>query len=336
MAMEVSSHALALHRVDGIEFDVVGFTNLGRDHLDFHHTMEAYFEAKAQLFTPERARRAVINADDDAGRRLIARARRLGLPVRTVGFGSDADYRISRWQPSGLGAQFGLRYGGDELTAHIALPGEYNVRNAACALSLLIEAGVDPMAALPGLAAAVIPGRMQPVVLSGPGAPRVYVDFAHTPQAVVSALAALCHPNAPDGGRVIAVLGAGGDRDPQKRAPMGRAAATGADVVVVTDDNPRSEDPASIRSMVLAGAREAIEGAEPGSRLAAVQAIDGGDRSSAIREALRLARPGDRIAILGKGHERTQQLADRTIEFDDVAVATEQWRVLRAPQGAPQ
>ncbi|GAA2181946.1 UDP-N-acetylmuramoyl-L-alanyl-D-glutamate--2,6-diaminopimelate ligase [Brooklawnia cerclae] len=336
MAMEVSSHALALHRVDGVEFDVVGFTNLGRDHLDFHHTMESYFEAKARLFTPERARRAVINADDPAGRRLVEQAHRLGLQVRTVGFGEDADYRIAGWRPSGLGAEFDLVHDGISTAARIALPGEYNVRNAACALALLIEAGVDPEAALPGLATAVIPGRMQPVVLGGCCAPRVYVDFAHTPQAVASALEALNHPDALGLGRLIAVLGAGGDRDAEKRAPMGRAAVLGADVVVVTDDNPRSEDPASIRQMVLAGARETIEDAEPGSRLASVEAIDGGDRRSAIREALRLARPGDCVAILGKGHERTQQLADETIEFDDVAVAAEQWRALHDPQEAPQ
>ena len=327
MAMEVSSHALALRRVTGIQFDVVGFTNLGRDHLEFHHTIADYFAAKAQLFTPEYARRAVINGDDEAGVRLLEQATRLDLPAVSVGFGPDCVYRVAEWHPEGTGSGFTLVHPAGTLTAAICLPGDYNVRNAATALAMIDQAGLDMSAALPGLARAVIPGRMQPVELTTPdgrGAPRVYVDFAHTPQAVASALGALNHL-ALTSARVIAVLGAGGDRDPDKRESMGRAAVEGADVVVVTDDNPRSEDPAAIRSRVLAGARSAVAQARPGSRTARVECLDGGERRSAIGLALRLARQGDAVAILGKGHERTQQLADRTIDFDDVGVVREKW-----------
>lgn len=324
MAMEVSSHALALQRVAGITFDVVGFTNLGRDHLEFHHTMAEYFAAKARLFTPGYARRAVVNGDDEAGRRLVVQAISLGLPMVTVGFGADCDYRVTSWAASGSGSEFTLAHPGGELTASVCLPGDYNVRNGATALAMIDQSGLDMSAALPGLARAVIPGRMQPVDLGG-GSPRVYVDFAHTPQAIASALNALNPPGPTRRTRVIAVLGAGGDRDPDKREPMGRAAAEGADVVVVTDDNPRSEDPASIRARVMGGARAVLDAAQPGSRLATVQLIDGGERRTAIGLALRLASPSDAVAILGKGHERTQQLADRTVEFDDVEVVRQQW-----------
>lgn len=327
VAMEVSSHALSLQRVAGIRFDVVGFTNLGRDHLEFHHTIEEYFAAKARLFTPDHADRAVINGDAEAGRRLLQQAADLGLPAVSVGFSAGCSYRVTQWQPSGSGSSFTLVHPNGTIEAAICLPGDYNVVNAATALAMIDQAGLDMSAALPGLARAVIPGRMQPVDLptaNGSAAPRVYVDFAHTPQAISSALDALNHP-ALASARVLVVLGAGGDRDPDKREPMGRAAAQGADVVVVTDDNPRSEDPAIIRSRVLAGARSAIDAAEPGSRLAAVELLDGGERRAAIGQALRLARPGDAIAVLGKGHERTQQLDDETIEFDDVEVVREQW-----------
>ena len=328
MAMEVSSHALALHRAAGIRFDVVAFTNLGRDHLDFHETLEAYYAAKAKLFTPEYARRAVLNGDDEAGRRLLAQCGDLGLPAVTVGFASDCDYRIGDWTPQGTGSGFELHHAGRLIQARTALPGEYNVRNAATALVMVDQSGGDLAAALPGLARAVIPGRMEPVELPGADAPRVYVDFAHTPQAVASALTALS--SVQTGGRVIAVLGAGGDRDPEKRGPMGAAAVAGADVVVVTDDNPRSEEPAEIRAAVVAGARAAVAQAPPGSRAAGVQVVDGGGRRHAIGVALGLAAPGDAVAILGKGHEKTQQLADRTIEFDDVSVAAERWAEIQA------
>lgn len=327
MAMEVSSHALALHRVAGIRFDVAAFTNLGRDHLDFHASMADYFAAKAKLFTTEYARRVVLNVDDEAGVRLRSQASQLGLEAVGVGFDEAADYRIVEWTPEGTGSRFELRHPGGRLSARTALPGEYNVRNAATALAMVDQAGLDMAAALPGLATAVIPGRMEPVELAADNdqAPRVYVDFAHTPQAVASALGALTGP-----GRVVAVLGAGGDRDPEKRGPMGAAAVAGADVVVVTDDNPRSEDPAVIRAAVIAGAQAAQAAAAAGSRAATAQIIDGGGRRAAIRLALELAAAGDAVAILGKGHEKTQQLADQTIEFDDVQVAKHAWAQIEA------
>lgn len=333
LAMEVSSHALSLNRVTGIGFDVVGFTNLGRDHLEFHHTMEAYYQAKAQLFTPGYAKRAVINADDESGRRLLAQAAELGLPAASVGMAEDCDYRIVAWRPRDQGSTFTLLHDRVAIEAFTCLPGEYNVRNAATALAMIDQAGYEVTAALPGLATAVIPGRMQPVPLEGADAPHVYVDFAHTPQAIASALSAFSHPGFADR-RVIAVFGAGGDRDPDKRELMGQAGVGGADLVVVTDDNPRSEDPAAIRARVLAGARGAIASAAPGSHAAAVEVLDGGDRASAITQALRLAHPGDAVVILGKGHERTQQLADKTIDFDDLSAAQDSWtQIIQTPGG---
>ena len=326
VAMEVSSHALSLQRVAGIRFDVVGFTNLGRDHLEFHHTIEEYFAAKARLFTPDHADRAVINGDAEAGRRLLQQAADLGLPAVSVGFsaGCIPGHPVAT-------VRFGQQL-------HIGAPERHDRGGHLPAGGLQRRQRRDR-------AGDDRPGRTRHVgrpARPGPGGhPRPHAAGrpahrerlgrtsglrrlrAHS-QAISSALDALNHP-ALASARVLVVLGAGGDRDPDKREPMGRAAAQGADVVVVTDDNPRSEDPAIIRSRVLAGARSAIDAAEPGSRLAAVELLDGGERRAAIGQALRLARPGDAIAVLGKGHERTQQLDDETIEFDDVEVVREQW-----------
>jgi UDP-N-acetylmuramoyl-L-alanyl-D-glutamate--2,6-diaminopimelate ligase len=200
----------------------------------------------------------------------------------------------------------------------LSLPGEFNVRNALTAVAMLEAAGVDLDQAITGLADARVPGRMQRVDL-GPGAPRVYVDFAHTPQAVEAALGAL------PAGRRIAVLGCGGDRDPDKRRPMGAAAARAADVVIITDDNPRNEDPAAIRAEVMAGAEA---GRRAGHR--DVEVIDGGDRRGAIRHALELAEPADAIALLGKGHEAGQEISGQVLPFDDAAVVAEEWADYRA------
>lgn len=325
IAMEVSSVALDQHRVDGCRFSVAAFTNLGRDHLDYHHTIEAYFEAKASLFTPGLSQYAVVNVDDPWGRTLLARIREQGMPVLTTGFAEACDVRIVQWTPSRRGgAQIDVRLpDGRPLSVEIDLPGEFNVRNAVTAMAMILAAGFDLDAALPGISRAQIPGRMQLVPL--PGGPRVYVDFAHTPQAISSSLAAVS-------GRVITVLGAGGDRDQTKRLPMGRAAVLGSDVVVVTDDNPRSEDPATIRAGVLAGAQGAIEAAEPGSRTARVLLRDGGDRRHAIDLALGLAGPQDAVVILGKGHEKTQQVGNVTRPFDDVAVVQELWAARQGRQ----
>lgn len=307
VAMEVSSHALALHRVDGLTFDAAAFTMLGQDHLEFHHTMEEYFAAKAKLFTGGRTRAAVINTADDWGRRLAAMVAAEGASTLVTTLGEDADYRVRWSEPlSTGGSRVLLEHPGGEIEFSLSMLGEFNVANAVTALALIGATGGDVARAAAGLAEAQVPGRMQRVDL-GEGRPHLVVDFAHTPQAVAAALNAL-----PATGRRIAVLGAGGDRDPSKRGPMGRAAARGADVVIVTDDNPRSENPADIRAAVSAGAR---------GRDAEV--IDGGDRRSAIAHALELAGPNDWIAVLGKGHESGQDVGGVVTPFDDVAVARE-------------
>jgi UDP-N-acetylmuramoyl-L-alanyl-D-glutamate--2,6-diaminopimelate ligase len=322
VAMEVSSHALALHRVDQLRFGVAGFTNLGRDHLDFHHDQESYFQAKAELFRNGRAAAAVICIDDEYGRRLAAEVRAGGaMPMVTTGADDRADYYVAAAALQADGSRLvRLVTPSGEVGFRLGLLGEFNLRNATTAAAMMDVAGLDLSVALAAFAHAAVPGRMQRVDL-GPGAPGVIVDFAHTPESVTAALRGL-----PEGRR-IAVLGCGGDRDQAKRSPMGAAAAADAQTVIVTDDNPRSEDPAAIRAAVLAGAREAAgnSGAE---------VIDGGDRAAAIRTALSLAGPHDWIAILGKGHERGQQLANETIPFDDVAVVAREWRAVAGEEHA--
>ena len=321
LVMEVSSHALALGRVDAIVFDVAAFTGFGEDHLDFHGDVESYFEAKASLFTPGRARHAVVNVDDERGPELVRRATAAGLAVTTTGFGPDADVHPVRPVAVDQGpARLRIRVGDREVETRLSLPGEHNLRNALTALAMVAAGGGDLDAAARGLESASVPGRMQRVDL-GPGAPAVFVDFAHTPQAVTAAVRALTDV-VQGRGRVLAVLGAGGDRDPGKRRPMGRAAAALADVVVVTDDNPRGEDPAAIRTEVLAGARSV--------RGRPVEVLDGGDRRSAIATALRLAGPADAVVVLGKGHERGQEIGGVVHPFADPDVVREAWAAPRA------
>ncbi|MFC6359031.1 UDP-N-acetylmuramoyl-L-alanyl-D-glutamate--2,6-diaminopimelate ligase [Luteococcus peritonei] len=327
VAMEVSSHALALQRVDHIGFDIAAFTNLGRDHLDFHPTVADYFEAKARLFQPEWCRVAVVNTDDEHGQELARRLREQGSPrLVSTGFG-ESDHRLLEVRPEGPGMFVRCQGPYGERSFTIDLPGEHNARNAVMALAMASEAGLDADAAIEGLRHAQVPGRMQLVRLEGSrpdgrGAPRVHVDFAHTPQAISSALAA-AHPG--PGGRVLAVLGAGGDRDAAKREPMGRAAAEGAQVVVVTDDNPRNEDPDTIRAAVLAGAR-AVDG---------VELVEQAGRSAAIRTALSLAGPQDVLLVLGKGHEKGQIIAEKVHRFDDVEQVRTIWNALRLVGDAP-
>lgn len=326
VAMEVSSHALVLGRVDEIRFDVAGFTNFGRDHLDFHGTEEAYFEAKAQLFTARRARRAVINGDDPRGRQLLGRAQVAGLATSQVSFatgatgtaGADQDYRCRAIDYGTDPATIRMATPSQEVEFALGLPGRYNVANAITALAMLDQATVPVADAASGLAGAVVPGRLQRVDL-GPSAPRAFVDFAHTPQAVGSALTELARIRG--SGTLISVIGCGGDRDPDKRGPMGTAAANGSDVVIVTDDNPRSEDPDDIRRAVAAGARAAAQ--EGGSR---VTVVDGGDRRSAIRQAFRMATASDVIAVLGKGHEPGQEIGGQMVPFDDVTELQTGWQ----------
>jgi UDP-N-acetylmuramoyl-L-alanyl-D-glutamate--2,6-diaminopimelate ligase len=321
IAMEVSSHALVLGRIDAIRFDVAAFTNFGRDHLDFHGDEESYFEAKASLFTPERTRHAVVNVDDPRGRDIADRVRRTGqVGLTTISRNdqtADCSLALVETQPDGT-QRVTARVAEREVHFVLRLPGEFNVRNALTAVAMLEAAGVDLDQALTGLADARVPGRMQRVDL-GPDAPRVYVDFAHTPQAVAEALGAL------SANRLIAVLGCGGDRDSDKRRPMGAAAAGAADVVIITDDNPRNEEPAAIRAQVLAGAESARRA---GHRH--VEVIDGGDRRGAIRHALALAAPADAIALLGKGHETGQEISGQVLPFDDAVVAAEEWAKYRS------
>ncbi len=311
VAMEVSSHALALRRVGGIVFDVAGFTQLGRDHLDFHSDMESYFATKTELFLDGRARACVVNIDGDWGRRLAGLIRAQGTPLFTTGRAAEADFRLLRAEPDAVGrTAVRIASPAGTLDFSVGMPGAFNVANAITAAAMVHAAGLNAAAAVPAFATAAVPGRMQRVEL-GPGAPAAVVDFAHTPEAVAAALAALPAPR-------IAVLGAGGDRDPSKRGPMGAAAAANAELVVVTDDNPRSEDPATIRAAVRDGAE----------RAEAAEVVDGGDRRSAIGLALRRSAGRGWVAVLGKGHETGQDVAGVISPFDDVAVLREEWQRL--------
>jgi UDP-N-acetylmuramoyl-L-alanyl-D-glutamate--2,6-diaminopimelate ligase len=303
-AMEVSSHALIQGRVDGVAFDVAAFLNLGRDHLDFHGDMTSYFEAKASLFTPGRSRRAVVDIDDEYGRRLVER---LEIPNSTLSTaGADADWRADRIEATAQGTTFGVvAPDGGRHDVRLPLVGTFNVANALAALASLVAVGYPIDGVIAGLAdCPSVPGRMEPVDVGQPYA--AIVDYAHKPDAVRAVLESLRPLTA---GRILLVIGAGGDRDVGKRPLMGEVAATLADVVVVTDDNPRSEPPAAIRSEVLAGARSAGTSAE---------LIEVGDRREAIRHAVASARDGDCVIVAGKGHETGQDVHGVVHPFDDV------------------
>jgi UDP-N-acetylmuramoyl-L-alanyl-D-glutamate--2,6-diaminopimelate ligase len=291
VAMEVSSHGLAQSRVDGIVFDVAAFTNLSRDHLDHHGTMEEYFATKARLFDKGRARTAVINVDDRWGRQMAERA--ATERVVTVQRSEASDITLSIGSSS-------FRWRDRPVT--VPLSGMFNVDNALVAAAVGQSLGIDADRVAEGLAAAPpVPGRME-VVWSGPPF-AVVVDYAHTPAGLAVALAAARHL-APSR-RVISVFGAGGDRDQGKRPAMGEAGARGSDVVILTSDNPRSEDPLAIIDQVRAGIGTTAEVVvEP-------------DRAEAIATAIARASDGDVIVIAGKGHEVGQYLADRVVPFDD-------------------
>jgi UDP-N-acetylmuramoyl-L-alanyl-D-glutamate--2,6-diaminopimelate ligase len=308
VAMEVSSHALAQHRVDAMWFDVVAFTNLSQDHLDFHHTMDSYFMAKASLFDPARARVAVVNADDPWGRRLAATT---ALPVRTFTAADAHDVRPRR---------DGTSFTWEGRRVELRLPGAFNVGNALAAATVAREMGVDADAVAAGLGAVgSVPGRFERV--DGGGEVAVVVDYAHTPAGLENALGA-ARALAPAPARVIAVFGAGGDRDHDKRPAMGEVASRLADLAVLTTDNPRDEDPAAIIAEVVAGAG--------GRSSLAVEP----DRRAAIALALDAARPGDVVVIAGKGHETDQVFGGGRVEpFDDRAVARAE--LARRGLGAP-
>lgn len=299
--LEVSSHALALGRVAGCRFDVAGFTNLSQDHLDFHGDIEAYFAAKAALFTPQYADRGVVTVDDDWGRRMAEGA---AVPVDTLTSAPAA----ATWTWEAVTG--GLRLSGPSgpLTVPVALPGRFNLANAALAAAMLLRAGLPGEAVSAGIGGLdTVPGRMQRVEAGQDFT--VLVDYAHTPEAVARVLREARALVAP-GAALTVVLGCGGDRDRAKRPLMGEAAARGADRVVVTDDNPRSEDPAAIRAAVLAGAARG-----------AAAVIEVADRRAAIEHALRSAGAGDVVVLAGKGHEAGQEIAGTTHPFDDATVA---------------
>ena len=319
VAAEISSHALRLGRVDGTRFAVGAFLNLSQDHLDFHPDMEDYFRAKCRLFDAGAdpgssvlpAERAVVVVDDDWGRRLAG----MRPDAVTVSAGPDATADWTAGE-SGTTASGGQCFAvhpprGDVFDVEIPLSGRFNVANALVALAIIDALGLDVRAAASGMIDVRVPGRLEPVVRGQDF--RVLVDYAHKPGAVAAVLRSVRGQTT---GRVAVVLGAGGDRDPGKRELMGAAAADVADLVVVTDDNPRTEDPAGIRAAVRAGAEStATDG---------TQILELGDRGAAIAAAIDWAETGDAVVIAGKGHETGQEVAGVVHPFDDRARAAEE------------
>ncbi|GAB3127765.1 UDP-N-acetylmuramoyl-L-alanyl-D-glutamate--2,6-diaminopimelate ligase [Tsukamurella serpentis] len=304
--MEVSSHALAQNRAGGTRFAVGAFTNLSQDHLDYHPTMEDYFAAKAMLFVGHRAcEQAVVCIDDEWGRRMADLRRGAGLPLVTVATTGPADWTAGEVAAHADGTQRFTLAGpdGQTFSAVVGLPGAYNVANAALALVIAHQAGVPLSDAARGIAAVAVPGRVQRIDRGQDFL--AVVDYAHKPAALDAVIATLRGQTA---GRIAVVVGAGGDRDRGKRPLMGEAAARAAELVIVTDDNPRTEDPAAIRAAVLAGARAVPAGGE-------IREV--GDRRSAIAEAVEWARTGDVVLVAGKGHEAGQEINGVKHPFDD-------------------
>ena len=308
VAMEVTSHALSLHRVDGIRFAAVGFTNLSQDHLDFHAGMEDYFEAKRSLFTTERAEKGAVNVDDPYGQRLLSESE-----IPCVGFGINGSAEIVatdiEMQPTE--SRFVIRTPKGDVSVRTPLVGGFNVYNCLAAAALALQAGISLDAIERGLQdLRAVPGRFESIDAGQPFA--VVVDYAHTPDSLDNVLRAARDVATRSGGRVLCVFGAGGDRDRAKRPLMGSVAARLADYVVVTSDNPRSEEPFSIIDQILEGVlAEAPNGPD------AVMV----DRTEAIGTAVAEARSGDIVVIAGKGHETGQEFATETVPFDDRDVA---------------
>lgn len=316
VVLEVSSHALAQRRVDGTWFAAVGFTNLSHDHLDYHGSFERYFEAKASLFDPARAGAAASNVDDPFGEEIARRCRRVGLPLVAYGTGPDSDLLAEQVELATDRTTFVLadRRTGARAGVALSLLGACNVSNALGAAATALAGGFPFEAVVAGLSAPlVVPGRLEAVQSDLPFT--VLVDFAHTPAALTAALNAARVVAGEH--RVLLVFGCGGDRDRAKRPLMGEAAAADADVVVLTSDNPRSEDPRSIVDAVLEGAGSAL-----------VPAIVELDRRSALRIAFSSARPGDVVLVAGKGHEQGQTIGNVMVPFDDRAVAREELEAL--------
>lgn len=304
-AMEASSHGLSQRRLDGVQLMAAGFTNFTQDHLDYHASFEDYFAAKAGLFArvlPEDGV-AVINIDDPRGVDMVAIARARGQEVLTVGR-EAADICLEAQRFDVTGQEIRLSFEGEVRQERLGLIGGFQAENVLLAAGLVIACGGDPddvFDVLPMLG--TVRGRMQLAAMRDNGA-AVFVDYAHTPDAVATAIKAL-RPHVM--GRLVAIVGAGGDRDKGKRLLMGQAAAEFADSVIVTDDNPRSEDPASIRAMVMEGAPEALEV---------------GDRAEAILRGVDALGPGDALLICGKGHESGQIVGDTVFPFDDAEQAS--------------
>jgi UDP-N-acetylmuramoyl-L-alanyl-D-glutamate--2,6-diaminopimelate ligase len=306
VAYEASSHGLDQHRAEGVPLAAAAFTNFSRDHLDYHQTMESYFEAKMQLFDEllQPGKPAIVWTDDPKSGEVIERCRKRGHEVLTIGRKGET-IRLVEQSPTALGQKLLLEHGGKQHRLALPLIGAYQAANVLTAAGLVFATGgkwEETFAAMQRVAP--VRGRLERAVISRGGVP-VYVDYAHTPDALEAAIAAL-RPHVE--GRLITVFGAGGDRDQGKRPEMGRVATELSDLVIVTDDNPRSEDPARIRADIMAGAAGATE--VPGRR-------------EAIAEAIRIAREGDIVLVAGKGHETGQIIGDKVLPFDDALVARE-------------
>ena len=312
LALEASSHGLSQYRLDGMNIHLAAFTNLSRDHLDHHADMDSYFAAKIRLFTEllSEGGCAAINLDDPHSAAIIRALRDRAIVVKTFGYAKDADFRIKSITPAGDGLNMQVTHNGHSWDIPLALSGTFQAINALTAAVMGYLGGLplhDSLGALPYLKAA--PGRMQ-TVYGHPKGARVVVDYAHTPDALAAALGAL-RPEAT--GKLYVLFGCGGDRDPGKRDMMGQVACQIADHVIVTDDNPRTEDPAAIRSSILNACDRAVEIVP---------------RDKAITAALAQLDVGDVLLIAGKGHETCQLIGNETLPFDDVALANNQLRAM--------
>lgn len=310
VAMEVTSHALVLNRVEGVHFKAAAFTNLSQDHLDFHTGMEDYFEAKRMLFLPERLDHGAVNVDDTYGRRLLEQSE-----VPCLGFGAvatDATVRATQIEIADTYSGFTLITPAGSAPVRTNLVGAFNVSNCLAAATTALAAGIDLDAIVSGLQnLKAVPGRFEAIDEGQPFA--VVVDYAHTPDSLDNVLRAARRMVEARAGRVICVFGCGGDRDRGKRPLMGEVVARLADIAIVTSDNPRSEEPKAIIDEILEGV--IATGVTPGAVLV--------DRAEAINESFLEARPGDIVVIAGKGHETGQEFADHTLPFDDRVVAAE-------------
>ena len=306
LALEASSHGLQQHRLDGLNIHVAGFTNLSRDHLDHHCDMDDYFAAKARLFDEvlSEGGSAVINIDDAYGKKLVSRIKHRPVVVKTFGTSKDADFHIKQISTTNVGLDLQLVYQAKTWHIPLALAGTFQAMNALTAAIMCHMSGLPLHDSLGSLAYLTsVPGRMQ-MVHGHPEKAQIIVDYAHTPDALAAALAAL-RPAAT--GKLVVLFGCGGDRDTGKRAEMGHIASSGADQVFVTDDNPRTEDAASIRAAIIAACPAAIEIAS---------------RDKAIAAALASVGSGDVLLIAGKGHETVQLVGNESLPFDDAAIAS--------------